>query len=86
MSADQPEPVTLDPLPPKWSYPDPALRGQVDAALDRLAGRCTDPAPESCADADCPEHGTPTAVWVTCPGCSVLVPDGEACGECGRPL
>jgi hypothetical protein len=44
----------------------------------------------------CPRCGTeglerddppePEATWVTCPACSVLVPGGIACGQCGRPL
>jgi hypothetical protein len=33
-----------------------------------------------------PELPADEAVWVTCPGCSVLVPGGMACGQCGRPL
>jgi hypothetical protein len=63
-----------------------AIRTVVGEIAAALSLECTDPAPESCADDGCPVHGEPTAVWVTCEGCQTLVPDGEECGECGRPL
>jgi hypothetical protein len=62
-----------------------AIRAQAAAILYGPA--CTDPAPESCADAACPVHGDEAiGTWVTCEGCGVLVPYDETCGECGRPL
>jgi hypothetical protein len=76
MPADQPQ---LRPPSPR-----------AQAALDFLGGltwpQCTDPPTDSCTDDACPVHGREAAHWVTCPACSVLVPGGMACGQCGRPL